>query len=127
MDVSTGCPGRIHHARVFELSDLSQRLPTACGSDYHLLGDSAYKLQQNLLTPYTMAKELTEAEKNYNTRFCRVRVIVENAIGRLKTCLRSLELIDMHEVDKMTIFIISCCVLHNLRIEEEFLITRDEP
>lgn len=127
MDVSTGCPGRIHDARTFELSDLSLRLPTACGPYYHLVGDSAYKLQENLLTPYSMAKDRTEAEDNYNTRFCRARVIAENAIGRLKSCFRSLELIDMHEVDKMTIFIISCCVLHNLRLEKEFLITRDGP
>ena len=45
------------------------------------------------------------------------RVLIENTFGLLKGRFRQLIEIDMHNVDKISKFIISCCVLHNLCID----------
>lgn len=45
------------------------------------------------------------------------RVLIENAFGLLKGRFRQLIKVDLHTVDKISKFIISCCVLHNLCID----------
>jgi len=56
-------------------------------------------------------------------------VLIENTFGLLKGCFWQFLLqVDMQKVTKITRFIVSCCVIHNLCIEnsdnlEEELIT----
>lgn len=53
IDVSCGWPGSMHDARIFNSSSLFQALDDKLnGTDYHILGDSAYPLSVRLLTPY---------------------------------------------------------------------------
>lgn len=114
LDVFTGAPGKIHDSRVFRLSPLSNTLPQICGQQYHILGDSAYPLREYLLTPYRDYGNLTAPQINYNYKFSATRVRIENTFGILKGRFRQLNFVDFHTVDKITKFIISCCILHNL-------------
>nr|CAI5846931.1 unnamed protein product [Callosobruchus analis] len=117
IDVFTGTPGKIHDSRVFRLSTISREISQICGERYHLLGDSAYPLREYLLTPYIDYGNLTEEQKKINKALSATRVLIENAFGLLKGRWRQLLQLEFHEVDKITKFIIACCVLHNLCIE----------
>lgn len=116
LDVFTGLPGKIHDARVFALSDLSNNLKSLCGKKFHLLGDGAYPIREWLIVPFKDYGRLTESQKNFNKKFCSTRVLIENTFGLLKCRFRQLLYLDIHSVDKITKFIISKCVLHNLCI-----------
>lgn len=117
LDVFTGLPGKIHDARVFALSDLSKHLMSLCGKKLHLLGDGAYPIREWLLVPYKDYGRLTEPQKMFNKTFCATRVLIENTFGLLKCRFRQLLYLDIHSVDKITKFIISTCVLHNMCID----------
>lgn len=39
LDVFTGPSSKIHDARIFNLSFISNRLPDICGNEWHILGD----------------------------------------------------------------------------------------
>lgn len=57
--------------------------------DCHLVGDSAYKLHENLLVPYRDNGHLTERERNYNFCHASARIVIERAFGLLKGRFRS--------------------------------------
>ncbi len=60
MDVSCVLPGSMHDSRIFGLSSLSRVLEEKLrGTNYHFLGDSAYKLGVRLITPYRDNGHLT--------------------------------------------------------------------
>lgn len=117
VDVFTGAPGKIHDSRVFALSDLSKTLPIKCGKKIHLIGDGAYSLREWLLIPYKDSGRLTETQRYFNKRFCVTKVLIDNSFGLLKSRFRQLLQLDIHSVDKITKFIVSSCVLHNLCID----------
>ncbi|XP_015514238.1 putative nuclease HARBI1 isoform X1 [Neodiprion lecontei] len=116
LDVFTGIPGKIHDARVFTLSFIRPTV-LSMGPDFHILGDSAYPICENLMTPIRDYGNLTDEQREYNRRFCSTRVLIENAFGLLKQRFRQLIRTDMWGVLKTSKFILSCCVMHNLCIE----------
>ncbi|KAH7970587.1 hypothetical protein HPB49_011451 [Dermacentor silvarum] len=118
LDVTVGNPSKMHDAKTYRNSRLAARLPQICASgNYHILGDAAYPLRQYLLTPYRDYGKLTSQQKSFNARFSATRVRIENAFGDLKARLRQLLHLDFFVVDKINVFVISCCVLHNLCIK----------
>lgn len=118
IDTFTGIPSKIHDARVLKLSDICDELPGICeGGKYHILGDGAYPIREWLITPFKDYGNLSANEKKFNKMLSATRVLIENTFGLLKSRFRQLIEVDMHNVDKISKFIISCCVLHNLCIE----------
>lgn len=117
MDVFVGVPSKVHDARVFKLSPISKKLRNICGGIYHVLGDGAYEMRDWLLKPYRQYELNSRARRRYNKRFCATRVVIENAFGMLKKRFIQLIRLFMWDVDRMTKFIISCCVLHNICID----------
>lgn len=118
LDVTVGNPSKMHDAKIYRNSRLAARLPQICASgNYHILGDAAYPLRQYLLTPYRDYGKLTSQQKSFNARFSATRVRIENAFGDLKARFRQLLHLDFFVVDKINVFVISCCVLHNLCIK----------
>ncbi|XP_025161621.1 putative nuclease HARBI1 isoform X3 [Harpegnathos saltator] len=115
LDVFTGPPSKVHDARIFQLSFLSNEIQNI-SEDYHLLGDAAYPLKKYLLTQYRDYGNLTATQRNYNPKLCTTRVKIENAFGLLKQRFRQLMQLDFLTVKRSANFIISCCVLHNLYI-----------
>ncbi|KAK4886311.1 hypothetical protein RN001_002582 [Aquatica leii] len=118
LDLFTGVSSKIHDARVFKLSNLSNKLRELCGVDFHILGDAAYPLKQFLITPYRDYGNLSPEQTIFNMKFSRARVKIENAFGLLKQRFRQLIRTDFDTVDMTSKFIVSCCVLHNMCIDE---------
>lgn len=118
IDVFTGTPGKIHDARVFKLSPISNTLQRICEGRFHILGDGAYEIREWLLTPYRNYETLGQLKKKYNDKFCVTRVVIENAFGMLKKRFIQLMRIDMRDVNRITKFIMSCCVLHNICVDQ---------
>ena len=119
IDVFTGVPGKVHDARVFKLSDISNHLPDICGIRHHILGDGAYSIRLWLLIPYKDYGNLTQDQSAYNKKFSATRVLIENTFGILKGRFRQLLKVEMLSVVNMTKFIIACCILHNFCIDFE--------
>lgn len=83
--------------------------------DCHLVGDSAYKLHQNLLVSYRDNGHLTVRHRNYNFCHASARIVIERAFGLLKGRFRSLlNVLAMNRVDLIPAHILACCVLHNI-------------
>jgi len=122
LDVFTGTPGKIHDARVFALSDISKELPLMCEKKYHIIGDGAYSIRKWLLVPYKNYGNLTDSKLSFNKTFCATRVLIENSFGLLKSRFRQLIQVDIHSVNKITKFIISCCALHNMCIDRVIIL-----
>ena len=67
IDISAGWPGSMHDARIFDMSSISGVLERRLdGTDFHLLGDSAYPGSTRLLKPYNDNGFLTPvSQHNY--------------------------------------------------------------
>ncbi|XP_055531503.1 putative nuclease HARBI1 [Wyeomyia smithii] len=124
LDVCIGSPSRIHHSRVFSLSPISEEIAAICQDKFHILGDAAYPIREYLLTPYS--GNLSAKKQNYNLRHTQTRVQIENAFGILKHRFRQLMRLDFFEGERMCKFVMACCVLHNMCIDENDYYEGDE-
>lgn len=114
-----GHPGSVHDQRVFRLSEVFCYLndENKFPGNSHILGDSAYELHKNLLTPFRDNGHLTARQRNYNHKHSVARVTVERCIGQLKTRMRSLlDCLPMTKVSLMAEYIVACCIIHNICI-----------
>lgn len=125
IDVFTGTPGKLHDSRIYDLSFISKKIPQILGKKFHLLGDAAYPISENIITPYRDYGNLTNTQTNFNYKFSATRVLIENTFGILKARFRQLMKLEFHKVETNSKFIISCCVLHNLCIENNDLLEED--
>lgn len=81
----------------------------------HLLADSAYTLQENVMVRYRDRGQLTVEQAYHNRVLSAVRSSVERAIGLLKCKWRILlGKLPMKRLDLAPFYIIACCVLHNV-------------
>lgn len=117
LDASTGAPSKIHDSRIFRFSTISKKLPQLCAGKYHILGDAAYPSREFLMTPIRDYGSLDASDKAFNAKLSSTRVLIENAFGELKGRFRQLQRVDLTTVDNMTKFILACCVLHNICID----------
>ncbi|XP_018406610.1 PREDICTED: putative nuclease HARBI1 [Cyphomyrmex costatus] len=112
-----GHVGSVHDQRVFRQSEGQSYLGdiTKFPQDSHLVGNLAYKLHENLLTPYRDNGHLTRRQQNYNFCHASSRVVIERAFGLLKGRFRSLlAILAMARTDLIPMHILACCVLHNI-------------
>ncbi|XP_066585459.1 putative nuclease HARBI1 [Prorops nasuta] len=110
-----GMPGCVHDMRVFKYSGVQQK----CSEDYfgnkHLLGDSAYVLQKQVMIPYKDNGHLSLGERNYNYILSRSRIIIERAIELLKGRWRFiLDKLPMRKTNLIPYYVMACTVLHNI-------------
>ncbi len=115
IDLSVGCPGRMHDARVLRKSSLWDSGLAKCGmGQYHIIADAAYPLRRWLMTPYRDCGNLTPRQVHYNKVLSTKRVVIERAFGmlkkRFKRLLQGVEIVDMKEIEKL---VMACCILHN--------------
>lgn len=87
--------------------------------DHHIIGDAAYPLLVNLLTPYRDTGHLTRAQIIYNTKLSSIRSIIERAFGFIKTKFRRLNYLDIADFDFGNKMIAASCVLHNFLIDHD--------
>lgn len=118
--IYVGMPGRVHDARVFRTSPLHNLINNnGIPQHQHLLGDSAYQLHVNLMTPFRDNGHLTPAEILYNQRHSAVRSSIERAFALLKGKFRRLKYLDMALQEDIAIVVSACCVLHNVMIRHQ--------
>ncbi|XP_046395734.1 putative nuclease HARBI1 [Ischnura elegans] len=81
-----GNVGSVHDARVFRLSAVYNFLndQTKFPNDSHIIGDAAYGLHPQLLTPYADNGHLSQRQKNFNFSRSSARMAIERAFGLLK-------------------------------------------
>lgn len=115
-----GYPGSVHDARVFRTSDLFHSLQEKC-NEFHILGDSAYPLMYNLMTPFPDRGMLTRNQINYNFQHSSNRICIEHCNGLLKQKWRQLYHLKLRDIRTIVHFIRACCVLHNLALNDNFL------
>lgn len=125
-----GFPGRTHHARVLQHSKLWRISETEENRLFygngHLIGDSAYPLRNWLMVPFTRHNGLNPDEANFNRRPSGGRVCVKNAFGWLKSRRRHLVFIAVNSIEKITIIITACCVLHNFCLLSDYFMPEED-
>ena len=83
LDIFTGWPGISHDSRVFRHNPLYNTLPARLrcagvvrlSETYHIVGDSAYPLSPQLLTPFRNVRNIpmNDVRKKYNTHLSSKR------------------------------------------------------
>lgn len=86
-------------------------------NDTHLIGDKAYPCLPHLQVPYKNNGNLTPAQRNYNFRLSSARVAIERAFGMLKARFRCLLYLDIRKIEWAPKYVIACCVIHNICVE----------
>ena len=121
----------MHDATVFNNSHIAEKLEAICYKvprdgdplphlrGFKIFGDAAYGILPWFLTPFRDTGHLTRTQKRYNSLFSSTRRLIENAFALLKQRFRQLLLLEFHSIDKMSKFILSVCVLHNLAIDAQ--------
>ena len=125
-DICVGWPGSVHDARVYANSAIFKKIRDENvldgdtriiqGKDIpiFLIGDSAYPLTKHLMKPFSFNTSLTAAQKTFNYRLSKARIVAENAFGRLKARWRRLtKRCDMN-VCNVPHIVAAACILHNM-------------
>jgi len=82
--LNVGYTGKVNDARIFNESQLKQLLDSGrISSRFHIIGDAAYGLHMNCLTPYE--GELNSSQELYNFRHSSTRMMIERVFGLLKS------------------------------------------
>ncbi|XP_015226372.1 PREDICTED: putative nuclease HARBI1 [Cyprinodon variegatus] len=111
-NVEAKWPGSVHDSKIFQESNLRNRLQGG-EFDGYLLGDRGYPCQPWLLTPYPDPEP--GPQQNFNRAHCKTRARVDKTIGLLKArfqCLHYLRVTPERARD----IIAACVVLHNIAI-----------
>lgn len=119
IDVFTGIPGSCHDARLFQMSDLAERIRNNSiefPNDTHLVGDLAYPLTKTMMVGFKDLGNLTERQRNFNVKLSQLRVLIEQTFALLKGRFRRLKFIETVRLDLICLNIIVACILHNLCI-----------
>jgi len=120
----------MHDARVFRYSTLYRQIKNTepiLPPQLHLIGDTAYPLLVNLMTPFRDTGHLSKEQLLYNTKLSCIRSIIERTFGFLKGKFRRLRYLDINDFELGKKMIGAACVLHNFMInKEEFNIEEDK-
>jgi len=92
----------------------------------HLIGDSAYPLLFNLMTPFRDNDHLTRSQSIYNIKLSSIRSIIERNFGLLKTKFRRLKYLDINDFDFGMKMIAAACTLHNFIIQGDELNVQED-
>ncbi|KAJ8915698.1 hypothetical protein NQ315_000632, partial [Exocentrus adspersus] len=117
IDVFTGLSGSCHDARLFQVSDLNERINNSSvefPNNSHIIGDLAYTLTKNLMVGYKNYGNLTVRQRNFNTKLSQLRVKIEQAFALLKGRFRRLKYVETIKLDLICPFVIDACILHYL-------------
>lgn len=119
--------GSVHDARVFRNSPIArflERPQMYFPNDSHIIGDAAYTIHPHVMVPFRDNGHLTNRQKNFNYCLSSTRMAIERAIGQLKIRFRILlDCLPLTDIKKIPEFIIACCVLHNICILQNDVMT----
>lgn len=98
-------------------SKINVRPEEAFPNGTHIIGDKAHPCLQELQVPFKDNGHLTNAQRNYNFQLSKARSTIERAFGLLKKRFRCLLFLDVLCLEWIPKYIIACCVLHNICIQ----------
>lgn len=119
IDIYCGWPGSVHDARVWRNSPIYKKLSdeNLLPEEFHLLGDSAYPLENYLMVPFKDNGHLRRTEKKFNKSLSSTRVVIEQAYGRLKGIWRRLKYLNISNLENFKYIITYACILHNIGVK----------
>lgn len=112
-------PGSSHDAHIFNNSRIKGKFDSGELGQGILLGDSAYPLNNYLLTP--IARPRTAAEELYNRSHINTRTVVERTFGIWKRRFPILSTGIRCKITRAQQIIVATAVLHNIAVQ-----TREE-
>ena len=119
MDINVGWQGCQGDARIYDMLELGQAMksdPPLLPPHYWILGDKAYPLANNLLTPHRAVRPFTEGENMFNRKHSQTRVVAETGFGALKNRFRRLNTDITLDLRKVPLLTYATCILHNICI-----------
>lgn len=119
IDTHIGEIGKTKKNKLFKESVLAHELKNFVEYENHILGDSEYKLRQNLITPFTSEELLTSEEMKFNEVHWKTRSYIGHAFELMKERFRKLNHIDIVKPESVYLLIGAACVLHNFILMHE--------
>lgn len=118
LDINVGQSEKCHDSHIFHMSNLARRIfnDNIIPPQYHIIGDAAYGLHRNIMTPYKGTAGIRN--ELYNNRHSSTRMVVERIFSDLKNrwlCLKALSC----DVSFATQIVAACCILHNICISNK--------
>lgn len=113
--IDVGRDGRANDSSIFKMSELNTALERNLlnwPSDGLCVGDDAFPLRHNLLTPFSH-RNLQLNERIFNYRLSRARRVSENAFGILASRFRVFTTSIGISVENTDILVKAACALHN--------------
>ncbi len=77
------------------------------------------------MVPFRDNGHLTRQQRKFNARLSSTRVLIENTYSRLKNLFRRLKFLEIYELQYIKYYIITCCVLHNISINDNVELEED--
>uniref|UniRef100_UPI00398F3C8F putative nuclease HARBI1 n=1 Tax=Pristiophorus japonicus TaxID=55135 RepID=UPI00398F3C8F len=117
LTVNARYPGSCHGAFILRESSVPRLFQPLHEARGWLIGDKAYGFATWLGTP--LRNPTTPAMQRYNSSHITTRTIIEQAIRILKQLFRCLDHtggLFQYSLDRVSIFTVVCCMLHNLAI-----------
>lgn len=123
-NVFTGYPSSAHDAHVFNNSPLGRKIASTPLNVFpdntsHILGDSAYKCSNYVITPYRDDGNLSRKERQFNYKHSSTKACIEECFSLLKGRFRVLKYINVYNIKMIPKIITACCVLHNICIARD--------
>jgi hypothetical protein len=115
--VTVGYSGRCHDSHIFNSSSLAKDMfvNKVIPQQYHILGDAAYGLHVNVMSPYP-GSDLPEWKQQHNDVHSSTRMAIERSFTDLKN--RWLRLKTMRcDLELANKIIATCCCLHNISLD----------
>lgn len=119
IDIHVGDVGATRKGKVFRESFIAQELQNLVEFDNHLLGGLDYRLQMNLMTPFSSDEVITSEEMRFNTVFSKAHSHISEAFDILRDRFRKLNLININKHEAVHTLICAACVLHNFVLIQE--------
>ncbi|CAG8519505.1 1594_t:CDS:2, partial [Scutellospora calospora] len=93
----------------------------------YIITDTAYPISTYLMKAFSDYETLTHRERHFNKVLSLIRMIIEQAFGILKGCWRILSKeIYCTDLERIIKIIHACCILHNLCIDREDILSLEE-
>lgn len=118
LDVFSGAEGIVDDAMVFNLSPVAKKLERICDERFYVVGNDACEIREWLMTPFRSEEHLDRGTQNFNEKVEASQEIVRQAFACLRERFVQLNQVHIRGFDRISKFIVSCCVIHNLCIDE---------
>lgn len=118
-DCYAGEVGSVHDACVLRRSDLFTRMNAA--------PESMFYTKKHLMVAFKNNGNVSREQERYNKALSAARSSIERAFALLKGRFRRLKYLDMYTVQQIPLYIMACCILHNVCLRNDDLLPDCDP